>query len=171
VGQVLRACGRAIDAVAREGAAPLLARLVPDLGSPTDAPVPVESTYARFALFDAVTAFLAEVARGRPVLVVLGDVHAADRASLLLLQFVARTLRETAIVVPTPSYARSRTGHYDIDVYRHANDDARHDVALGAGITTGVLALVGGALWYYFHHRHTSPPPVPESTPAPATAD
>ena len=97
--QVLRACVRSIDAAAREAAAPLLADLVPELAPPTPRSLPVRSENARFALFDVVTTFLADVAKLRPLLIVLDDLHAADPASLLLLRFVARTLRETGIVV------------------------------------------------------------------------
>jgi predicted ATPase len=42
----------------------------------------------RFALFDAVAGFLLERAEGRPVLIVLEDLHAADEPSLLLLRFL-----------------------------------------------------------------------------------
>lgn len=53
----------------------------------------------RFAVFEAVSTLLAELGRIRPALLVLEDVHAADEASLLLLQFVATDLRVAAVLV------------------------------------------------------------------------
>jgi hypothetical protein len=37
---------------------------------------------------------------------------------------------------------------------REAGDDAGDALIIGVGVTTGVLALVGGAIWYYFHNRN-----------------
>lgn len=55
--------------------------------------------HERFVLFDALTRLLAEVAATRPLLVILDDLHAADAASLRLLQFLARSLRELPLMV------------------------------------------------------------------------
>lgn len=68
----------------------------------------------------------------------------------------------------TPAQAYTR--HVEIDVGSHAAHDAGRDLAIGMGITTGVLAVVGGAIWYYIHHRHASaapaiPPPDDGSAP------
>ena len=43
---------------------------------------------ARFRLFDGVTTFIGNLARQRPLVVVLDDLHAADTPSLMLLQFL-----------------------------------------------------------------------------------
>lgn len=74
---------------------PELRAVFPDLSEP----VPVESEEARFRLFDAAAAFLRNVARRRPLVLVLEDVHAADVPSLLLLQFVAGALRDAPVLV------------------------------------------------------------------------
>lgn len=58
-----------------------------------------EDEHARFALFDATTGFLAAASRARPLMLVLDDVHAADRASLLLLRFAARELRSAPLLL------------------------------------------------------------------------
>lgn len=77
-----------------------LSRLVPELGPPPDTlPEADDAAEGRFALFDAVANFLAAAAMTQPVLVVLDDLHAADRSSLLLLHFVARRLRELRVLV------------------------------------------------------------------------
>ncbi len=96
--QVFRALVRALDADAGSSAA-FFTELVPGPGSPSARKVGFASEHARFTLFDAVTTFLADVARARAMLIVLDDLHAADPASLLLLQFVARALRETRILL------------------------------------------------------------------------
>jgi eukaryotic-like serine/threonine-protein kinase len=85
----------------REGAAdvaqlfPELRDLLPDL---TPAPA-LESEGARFRLFDSMTAFLKSAAAARPLVLVLDDLHAADEPSLLLLQFVARELRDSNLLI------------------------------------------------------------------------
>lgn len=59
----------------------------------------VEPDEARFRLFDAFTRFLCAVARRRPLVLVLDDLHWADLASLHLLQFLAREIGESPILI------------------------------------------------------------------------
>jgi DNA-binding SARP family transcriptional activator len=85
----------------REGAADV-ARLLPELRDRlADLPPapPLESEGARFRLFDSMTAFLKSVAAGRPLVLVLDDLYAADEPSLLLLQFVARELGDSRLLI------------------------------------------------------------------------
>jgi DNA-binding SARP family transcriptional activator len=65
---------------------------LPDPGAP-------ESEGARFRLFDAAAGFLRNASERRPILLVLDDLHAADAPSLLLLQFLARELASSRILV------------------------------------------------------------------------
>jgi tetratricopeptide (TPR) repeat protein len=65
---------------------------IPDL--PLDNPA-----QARVVLFDAVCTLLVTLAAERPLLVVLEDLHAADESSLLLLQYLARELQHSAMLV------------------------------------------------------------------------
>jgi tetratricopeptide (TPR) repeat protein len=79
-----------------------LAQILPELrellpGLPD--PAPGESEGARFQLFDAAAAFLRSASQTRPLLLVLDDLHAADVPSLLLLQFVARELGSTHVLL------------------------------------------------------------------------
>ena len=53
----------------------------------------------RFVLFDAVASFLRAVASASPLVVALDDVHGADTPSLLLLEFLARELRDARIAL------------------------------------------------------------------------
>ena len=55
-------------------------------------PPAVEPEAARFRLFDSIATFLKSVAQSQPLMLVLDDIHWADRPSLLLLQFLAREL-------------------------------------------------------------------------------
>ena len=74
---------------------PELRALLPDIEEP---PAP-ESEGARFRLFDLTSSFLMRVAQTRPLVIVLDDLHAADEPSLLLLQFVARELGESRLLI------------------------------------------------------------------------
>jgi hypothetical protein len=71
-----------------------LARLAPGLGRRVSGlPAPHESDpeTERYVLFGAVAGFLSRISRERPVLLVLDDLHAADRPTLLLLRHLAAT--------------------------------------------------------------------------------
>ena len=84
------------------GGAADLARLFPELRDLLAdlPPAPqLESEGARFRLFDSMTAFLKSAAARRPLVLVLDDLHAADEPSLLLLQFVARALGESRLLI------------------------------------------------------------------------
>jgi len=53
----------------------------------------------RFRLFSSVAASLKEAARIRSLALVLDDLHDADQSSLLMLQFVARELRDARVAI------------------------------------------------------------------------
>src|SRR5262249_47244287 len=72
-----------------------VAELLPDVRPPA----PMDAEGARFCLFDAVAAFLRNAGAGRPLMVVLDDLHAADAPSILLLRFVARELGDARVLV------------------------------------------------------------------------
>jgi DNA-binding SARP family transcriptional activator len=74
---------------------PELHELFPDLP-----PAPsLDPEGARFRLFDSTASFLRAAGEAQPIVLVLDDLHAADKPSLLLLQFLARSLREARLVV------------------------------------------------------------------------
>ena len=92
---------RALLAEMGPGAADI-AQVVPEVGERLPGlapPPPLEPTQARFRLFDSVTTFLANAASGQPLVLVLDDLHWADTPSLLLLQFLARELRRSRLLV------------------------------------------------------------------------
>jgi DNA-binding SARP family transcriptional activator/tetratricopeptide (TPR) repeat protein len=79
-----------------------LAQLVPgirDLFPDVTIGPALDSEGGRFRLFDAATGFLKRAAAARPLVLVLDDLHAADAPSLLLLQFIARELRQSRLLV------------------------------------------------------------------------
>ena len=79
-----------------------LAQIVPELRQHfPDLPEPpsLESEGARFRLFDATAEFLRNASDSRPILLVLDDLHAADTPSLLLLQFLARELGSSRMLL------------------------------------------------------------------------
>ena len=91
----LRDCDRdllrtqlAVGAVDVAHLLPELRKLFPDLPDPS----PPESEGARIRLFEAVLAFLKNIARERPLVLFFDDLHAADEPSLLLLRFLARDI-------------------------------------------------------------------------------
>jgi hypothetical protein len=63
------------------------------------APPALEPEQARFRLFDSISAFLKNASRERPTVLILDDLHWADKPSLLLLQFLARELRDIRVLV------------------------------------------------------------------------
>jgi DNA-binding SARP family transcriptional activator len=74
---------------------PELRELFPDLPEP---PAP-ESEAARFRLFEAVGSLLRRASQAQPLVLVLDDVHAADEPSLLLLQFLAREIADSRLLL------------------------------------------------------------------------
>jgi DNA-binding SARP family transcriptional activator len=67
-----------------------------EVESPRGAP---DERQARFRLLDAIASFLRRAAQREPLVLVLEDLHGADAASLALLDFVARELETTRLLV------------------------------------------------------------------------
>src|SRR6266567_1630091 len=87
-----------LDALA---ARPVLGRLLPDRGS-VQQPGADLPGMAQQQLFGAVLGMLAEIAADRPVLLILEDMHWADRSTRDLLTFLSRVLhRERVAVIAT----------------------------------------------------------------------
>jgi DNA-binding SARP family transcriptional activator len=89
-------------AAALGGRAAEIAQFVPELrerlpGPPPAAPLDPEA--ARFRLFEAVAGLLRRAAAAQPILMVLDDLHWADKPSLMLLQFLTRQLRDVPVLV------------------------------------------------------------------------
>lgn len=103
--QVIRTYARGCDPELLAGqlgaSGAYVTQLVPELAEfgPTPAERPPPSEHARFHLFDATIAFLQAAGRSQPLALILEDLHAADRSSLLLLEFVATELADAPLFV------------------------------------------------------------------------
>ncbi len=98
--------------------APDVAKLVsdirhrlPDLPQPTSA----EPEQERYRLFESVTTFLISASRSTPLMIVLDDLHWADRPSLLLMQHLARRLAGSRLIL--------------VGTYRDIELDRRHPLS------------------------------------------
>jgi len=99
-------------------AGPELARLVPALErrQPHREPVaPLDPETERYRLFEAVTAVLENATQHGPVLLVLDDLHWADRPSLILMRHLARSPRLQRLLV--------------LGTYRETDLDRRHPLS------------------------------------------
>ncbi len=99
--------------------APEILTLLPELKShfPDVEPAPRldEPEAERLRLFDSVAAFVRNAAAERPVVLLLDDLHWADKPSLLLLQHIARNVASTRLQV--------------IGAYRDVELDRKHPLA------------------------------------------
>lgn len=91
----------AVDVIGSHGArlAPLLPSLAGESTPPRGGDRNRNAAHARFELFDAVTGLLRRATAITPLVVILEDLHWADRSSLLLLDFVAREIGEAPLLL------------------------------------------------------------------------
>ena len=82
-------------------------------------PLALEPEQARFRLFDSITSFLKNAAQRRPLVLFLDDLHWADHPCLLLLEFVARELSGSRLLL--------------IGTYRDMELSRRHPLSLTLG--------------------------------------
>jgi tetratricopeptide (TPR) repeat protein len=86
-------------------------------------PAQLESAEAaRFRLFDSITTFLKNASRAQSLVVVLDDLHWADKPSLLLLEFIARELANSRVLL--------------VGAYRDVELNRRHPLAITLGDLT-----------------------------------
>jgi AAA ATPase-like protein len=108
--QVLRAYGRHAGAAALAEAvgsqAGVLGQLLPELGAAGEQAG--SGSWARFALFEAVCTVLDRASQGGPLVVILEDLHAAGRPSVLLLRFAAAARLSRVVLLATYRGAEAR---------------------------------------------------------------
>ncbi|MEA2374465.1 MAG: eukaryotic-like serine/threonine-protein kinase, partial [Thermoleophilaceae bacterium] len=100
---------------------PELRTVMPDL----EPPGALDTDQARFALFDAVATFLGAAAAEQPLMIALDDIHAADPPTLLMLDFVARSVRDAPVFLlasyqEVAAHARPDIGDIVGDLAREA---------------------------------------------------
>jgi len=79
-----------------------IAEIVPNIRGKVknlETPPALEPESARFRLFDSITTFLKNASQSQPLMLVLDDLHWADRSSLLLLESLARELGDSRILL------------------------------------------------------------------------
>ena len=82
-------------------------------------PPELEPEQARFRLFNSVSNFLKTASQTQPLLIVLDDLHWADRSSLLMLEFVAQEMRTSPLLI--------------LGTYRDVEVSRRHPLAQTLG--------------------------------------
>ncbi len=79
-----------------------IAQMIPEVGAlfpELSVPNLTDPEGARFRLFDRMATFLRTASVARPIVLILDDLQSADAPSLLLLQFVARVVRDSRMLV------------------------------------------------------------------------
>lgn len=95
--QLVRESGAAeVTALLPDGAGRDLARLLPEFGEPTG---DGETESARARLFELILTLLERLAERRPVVLIIEDVHWADRSSRDLIAFLSRNLRTAPVLM------------------------------------------------------------------------
>jgi predicted ATPase len=90
-----------------------LTRVLPDLSARVSglaAPVQTDPETERHRLFEAVSDFLAAMSVTDPVILVLDDIHWADKPSLLMLRHILRSgspMRLLVLATPAPASSAS----------------------------------------------------------------
>jgi DNA-binding SARP family transcriptional activator/tetratricopeptide (TPR) repeat protein len=90
-----------------------LTRLIPELAPqppPARAAEPDDPETRRYLMFEAISALVSEASDQAPVLLVLDDLHWADRSTLQLLRHVVRAPHEAALLI-VGSYRDLELGH------------------------------------------------------------
>ncbi|PKB73464.1 MAG: hypothetical protein BZY75_01755 [SAR202 cluster bacterium Io17-Chloro-G7] len=98
---IQRTDAKSLAAQMGQGAADLL-EVIPELQDQLpgiELPPTLEPQQARFRLFDSIATFLKNVARSQPLVLVLDDLQWADQPSLLLLEFLARQMLDSRIML------------------------------------------------------------------------
>ncbi|MEU7004798.1 AAA family ATPase [Nonomuraea sp. NPDC046570] len=85
-----------VAALLPEGAARDLARLLPEFGEPSG---DGETDTGRARLFEQFLTLLERLAESRPVVLLIEDIHWADRSSRDLIAFLSRNLREAQVLM------------------------------------------------------------------------
>jgi len=134
-----------------------LIRLVPNLvleGTPSE-PERLDADAERFLLFDAGASLFASVARSRPLLLVIDDMHWADRSTAMMLRHLVRHGDPGAVlVVATYRPFEVARGHPLTEALAALRRDRRLDeIELGGLARDDVGALAARALRAVDDHR------------------
>nr|MDQ3090362.1 AAA family ATPase [Actinomycetota bacterium] len=129
----------------------ILGRLLPDLAPSVDppvAPVIVDQETLRYRLFEAVVALVNRAGRRWPLLLVLDDLHWADKPTLLLLRHLLRHPQSAnLLVVGTFRHVEVGRDHPLVDLLTDLRRERRYDrLTLGGLDESETQALVADRL-------------------------
>jgi predicted ATPase len=143
--QVLRGYGRYAGAVALAEAAgsqaAALGQLLPELDAGGEQAG--SGSWARFALFEAVCMVLGRVSQPAPLIVILDDLHAAGRPSVLLLRFAAAARLSRVMLLATYRTAEARLDPDVSDVIAALEAAGTHLALTGLSWDESQLMLPG----------------------------
>jgi tetratricopeptide (TPR) repeat protein len=135
-----------------------LGRVIPELASAGETPGGPEEE-ERFRLFDAVSEVLNDIARNQPVLLVLDDLHWADKPTLLMLRQMVRAAGESPLLIvatirdterPTAlvdMLVQLRREHYFDRIELSGLDEEDATTLIGEFGQEGIPERVNRALW------------------------
>jgi tetratricopeptide (TPR) repeat protein len=84
------------------------------------APAPMDNPEsARFRLFDSITSFLKSASQSQPIVIVLDDLHWSDQPTLTFLEFIARELNQSRVLI--------------VGTYRDMELNRRHPLSVTLG--------------------------------------
>jgi hypothetical protein len=124
--------------------APYVAKIAPDLVRLPTTIEPARSLdteVARFTAFDATASFLVAAAARRPTVIVLDDLHAADVATVRLLEFLARSLHGARILAVATHQTGAARGERELTAALADLGRAGQRLTLGGLSRDEVLAL------------------------------
>jgi AAA ATPase-like protein len=122
-----------------------------DLVPGAESPGTLDSEQARFALFDAISCFLLNASRSSPLLLVIDDLHAADHASLLLLEFVARAILDAPVLLLVAYQDAAARRRPEVERVIGALGRESHPIVLRGFGEDGLARII--------EHRSGRPPP------------
>jgi class 3 adenylate cyclase len=108
-----------------------------------------EAEQARFLLFDSITTFFKNAASAAPLVLILDDLHWADKSSLLLLQFLAREIASSRVlIVATYREVEVQRGHPLAEILPSLRRERVYERILLRGLgendVRALLAALGG---------------------------
>lgn len=86
-------------------------RALDDRATSGDESTLVDAAAARFRLFDSISSLLGDLAALRPLVLVLDDLHWADAQTVLLLEFMARSVQPGLLVIGAYRQVEVAQGH------------------------------------------------------------
>ena len=125
----------------------MIARLLPELASEALPAVDLDANEQRTQMFVAVAGLFSELADQGPLLVVLDDLHWADRATVALLRYVAREIADRSVLlVGTYRDSEVTSRHVLAEVLATLPRETDYERVPLSGLDTNDVALLARAV-------------------------